>query len=138
MHDFDEARLARYEEDRKFKLGGEIFTHRPAVRPELMAAYEDLGTTATAHEALQVLDDLIVAWIDPTDDPDAVERYHALRAREEDPIGGSDLSQLVSWLYRQSTRRPTSAPTSSEDGRVTTGTNSTDGSSAEPAVASEG
>lgn len=137
MHDFDPDREKRYEEDRQFKIGGEVFTHRPTVRPERMAAYEDMGAEATATNAVEIIDALILAWIDTTDDPTAHDRYRALREREEDPIGGGDLSDVVKWLYRQSTRRPTRAPVSSEDGRETTGTPSTPISSTAPDAASE-
>jgi hypothetical protein len=136
MHDFDIDREARYQEDRKFKLGGEIFTHRPGIRPELMADWEGISATTSAQEAIEITDRLVIAWIDPTDDPTAVERYKTLRQREEDPISGGDLSTLIFWLYRQSTRRPTEQSTSSDNGHETTGTTSTATSSSEPEPAS--
>lgn len=138
MHDFDPARAERYHEDRQFKLGGEIFTYRPGVKPEKMAAYEDLDLTATAEETLRVVDDLIVSWLDTNDDPTAVERWRAIREREDDPITGKDISDLAVWLYAQTTRRPTQQPSPSGDGSETTGTTSTDGSSPEPVAASTG
>lgn len=138
MHDFDEERLAKYQEDRSFKLGGETFTHRPTVRPELMAAWEDIANETSATEAVEIMDRLIYAWLDTDADPTVVERFKALRLREEDPIGGGDLSKLVTWLYRQSTRRPTTPPESSSDGSGSNGTTSTEISSTEPAAASTG
>lgn len=137
MHDFDIDRAARYEEDRTFKIGGETFTHRPTVRPERMAAYEEMPLDITATEATKLTDDLIVAWLDTTNDPDAVDRYRKLREREDDPIGGGDLSDIIRWLYRQSTRRPTQSPAPSSDGSGATGTTSTETSSSEPAGGSK-
>jgi hypothetical protein len=135
VHDFDEAREARYHADRQFRIGGEVFTHRPTIRPEHMARYEDMGKDTSATEAMEIIDALIIAWIDTSDDPDAHDRYRALRLREDDPIGGGDLSDVVRWLYRQSTRRPTQEPDLSSDGRESTGTISKETSSTEPAVA---
>lgn len=135
MHDFDEERLVKYQEDRKFKLGGEEFTHRPTVRPELMAEWEDITNETTAKEALVLTDRLILAWLDTDADPTAVKRFKALRERETDPIGGGDLSKLVTWLYRQSTRRPTTTPEPSSAGSGSTGTTVTGISSTEPAAA---
>ena len=137
MQDFDIERAKRYEADRRFKIGGEVFVHKPTVRPDLMIAYEDMARDASAKEALEIMDDLVIGWLDTTDDPDAVERYRELRLRDEDPIGGGDLSDLVKWLYQNSARRPTTASTSSDDGRKITGTSSTDGSSPEQDEASK-
>lgn len=136
MQDFDIDRQARWHADRQFKLGGEVFTHRPGVRPELMAEWEGIDASTSAVEALAITDRLIKAWIDTTDDSTAVKRFEALRQREEDPISGGDLSTLIFWLYRQSTRRPTEPSTSSDNGHGTTGESSTEISSTEPAVAS--
>lgn len=137
MQDFDIERAKRYEADRRFKIGGEVFVHKPTVRPDLMIAYEDMARDASAKEALDILDDLVIGWLDTTEDPGAVERYRELRLRDEDPIGGGDLSDLVKWLYQNSARRPTTASTSSDDGRKITGTSSTDGSSPEQDEASK-
>jgi len=137
LQDFDIERAKRYEADRRFKIGGEVFVHKPTVRPDLMIAYEDMARDASAKEALEIMDDLVIGWLDTTDDPDAVERYRELRLRDEDPIGGGDLSDLVKWLYQNSARRPTTASTSSDDGRKITGTSSTDGSSPEQDEASK-
>lgn len=131
MHDFDVDRAAKYEQDRSFKIGGEKFIHRPSVRPELMADWEDISTTTPAREVLAITDALIVAWLDTDADPTGPDRYKALRQRDSDPIGGGDLSALVTWLYRQSTRRPTVPPSPSSDGSGATGTTSTATSSTE-------
>jgi len=138
MYDFDEDRSARFEADRRFKIGGEVFQHRPGVRPETMAAWEEIGRETSASEAIKITDALMLAWIDTTADPTAHDRYKALRERENDPISGSDLSHVIMWLYRQSSRRPTVAPASSSDGRETTGTTSTETSSTEQAEESAG
>ena len=137
MQDFDIERAKRWEEDRRFKIGGEVFTHKPTVRPELMTAYEDMAGSATGTEALAIMDALIVGWLDTTEDPEALDRFRALREREDDPLGGGDLSDIVKWLYQNSARRPTTASTSSDAGRTTTGTTSTDGSSPEQDEASQ-
>lgn len=133
MHDFDEHRHAKLNEDRRFKIGGEVFTHRPGIRPERMIAWESINAETSAVEALEITDGLIIAWLDTDADPSQEERYRKLREREEDPLSGGDLNSVIMWLYRQSTRRPTGAPTSSSDGRGSTGTESTATSSTAPA-----
>lgn len=133
MHDFDLERQERYTADREFKLGGEIFIRKPAVRPEVMIAYEDMSMEASAAESLAVVDKTILSFIEDTNDAHA--RYQALRERDEDPVSIRDLNQLVVWLISESTKRPTSALLLSEPGRAPTGTNSTATSSTEPAAA---
>lgn len=136
MHDFDIDRAHRFEGDMKFKIGGEVFAHRPAVRPEVQQAWEEIDKNTTGAEALEITDNLIVAWLDTDQDPTAETRWRELRARETDPISQRDLTSLIVWLYSQSTRRPTEPLSSSEGGRGATGTSLTATSSTERAEAS--
>jgi hypothetical protein len=132
MHDFDRDREQRHSADRQFKIGGEVFTRRPAVRPEAMTAYEDLTPGASASEAVEVIDNLILAFLEPSDH----ERYRALREREEDPLNVTDLNDLVRWLIIETTRRPTQQPSPSTAGSEPTGIRSMENSSSEQDAAS--
>ena len=134
MRDFDLERRERYEVDRTFRIGGETFVRKPAVRPEVMLAYEDMSMEATAADSLEVVDQTILSFIEDTDG--AHDRYRALRERDEDPVSIRDLNGLVVWLIAESTKRPTSALSLSEPGREPTGTTSKETSSTEPAEAS--
>ena len=128
MKDFDEARRARAERDRSFKLGGETFVMKTGVRPETLTEYSNLQADAPAEEALKVIDDLIVSLIEDTDD--AAERYRAVRANDNDPVTLEDLQALVEWLVEEQTnRRPTRPLSPSSSDSVRTGIPSTDVSS---------
>ena len=133
-HDFDIARRERAEEDREFTLGGETFVRKPAVRPEVMIAYEDMTVEHSAAESLKVIDTLILAFLEDVDD--AHDRYRALRARDDDAVNVRDLNEVIRWLIMESTKRPTSALSLSTGGRAENGTPSTAISSIGPAKAS--
>jgi hypothetical protein len=136
LHDFDIDRQYRHEGDRQFKLGGEVFTHRGGIRPEVQQQWEEMPAETPGSEALKITDALIVAWLDTDADPTGPERFRKLRERESDPITGRDINNLIVWLYTQSTRRPTEPLSSSEDGRGETTPTSTATSSTEPVEAS--
>lgn len=127
MKNFDEARQARFDQDRDFQIGGQVFRARASVRPELLAPYESLDENTSASDALVIIDDLLVAMIEPNDDAHA--RYRTLREREEDAVGMEDLQELVKWLMEVQTGRPTEQPGGSSAGPGTPGTTSTGTSS---------
>jgi hypothetical protein len=140
MKDFDAERRQRDEEgrdDRTFTIGGETFVVKPEVRPEALADYEQMTGSESAHEALRVIDDLVVSFLDDTDD-DPEGRYRAVRARTEDPIGMATLESLVEWLVETQTNRPTGRPGSSGTGPQRTKGGSTDGSSSPVSLAATG
>lgn len=128
MHNFDPERKERQTTDRDFILGGMEFRRRASVRPEVMIEFEDLPRGAGAAKSLQVMDNLIIDYLEP----EYHDAYRELRQREEDAVNARDLAEVVNWLIGGSTGRPTGAPSHSTGGRATTGTDSTEGSSTEP------
>lgn len=131
MKDFDPDRQARQqdEETRTFKLGGETFVLRAAIRPDVLAGYDDLDDDTTTAETLRILDDLILSLIEKDGGgAKAQDRYLALRKREDDPIELTDILDVVNWCVEVYTARPTGKPSDSVTGRNGTGTPSTDDS----------
>lgn len=163
MKDFDverEAELRADVRDRTFKIGGETFAYKAAVRPDILSEWDQVRPPALAadgktllrnedgsvvdagtpsSEVLAIEDRLIgmfLAPVDEFDDPHA--RWAALRAREDDPIRGKDMLELIKWLVGEQVGRPTEAPSPSGDGRAANGTGSTPISSTPPVAASTG
>ena len=121
MKNFDDDRAARAAADRSFQIGGETFVMKVGVRPEVLADYEKLGSNDSAVESLKVIDTLILDFVET--DGDAVDRYHAIRARDDDPITLRDMTDLVDWLVKEQTgRTPTLPPSPSAPGRKRTAT----------------
>lgn len=132
MKDFDPDRIGRQadEDTRTFKLGGETFVIRAAIRPDVLAGYDDIGDDTSTVETLRILDDLLVNLIEPDfgnngGGIDATDRYLALRERTEDPIELTDILDVVNWVVEVYTARPTGKPSDSGTGRSGTGTPST-------------
>lgn len=105
MKDFDEARAARKDKDRAFRLGGEVFFMKAGVKPEVFAAYDDVNEETTALEALATIDGIVLDMIESRDD--AAARYRKVREQEDDPVNLADLTALVEWLIEEQTGRPT-------------------------------
>jgi hypothetical protein len=152
VKDFDVERKTREEEGRDartFRLGGETFVVKAAIRPEALTEYENLTGDASASDTLGIIDRLILAFIEPgdlVDDPHIGEQtpdddgtpamigerhlaYRQVRERDADPLGLPDLESLVEWLIETQTERPTGPPSSSGASRRATGNGSTDASS---------
>jgi hypothetical protein len=131
LKDFDDARRVREQEtrdERAFTLGGETFYARMTVRPEAYMRWDSLDVeAATPTEILAVADETIVAMIENVDR--ASERYYAVRASEDDPVGMKDLTDLIQWLVEVQTGRPTEQPPVSSGSPESDGPTSTDGSS---------
>lgn len=127
MKDFDAKRKARMDRDRSFKIGGEEFTMRAGLRPEVLIPWEQLTEETSAAEVLQILDSIVLDFLEPYGD--SHDRYRALRERVEEPITLQDLQELVEWLIAEQTGRPTGQPSSSTPSAVPPGTGSTEGSS---------
>jgi len=120
VKDFDEARRRRAEQDREFTIGGERFVMRAGVRPEVLAPYEGLTADTSPTESLQIIDELVMAFVEPTDD--AARRWVRLRERDDDPVTLQDLTELVQWLVEGQTGRPTVPPSPSTRSSEISGT----------------
>lgn len=123
--DFDAERRERDRTDRRptFRLGGTVFTMRTSVKPEVIAAAEEIDEAMSTRETLATLDDVVTAFIDPKGG--AHKKYREIRAREDDPVTFQDIGELVRWLVEQYANRPTAPSSSSAAGRKRTGTTST-------------
>lgn len=140
--DFDEDRAERLARPRTFKMGGEIFTIKTAMRPETFADYTEdyyrvtFDPKVRGREVVKVFDETIERFLDSADD--SPERWRALRERhndkpesgEEADVTSGDMHEILMWVFElQTNRRPTRAPSSSGNGRETTGRRSTERSS---------
>lgn len=134
MKNFDDKRRIRLEADRQFTIGGETFTQKTGLRPEVLLPWENIGADTPASEVLATIDQLVHDFIEPADDAHA--RWDALRKRDDDPVTLQDLQELVEWLIEEQTGRPTSPPSASTPSAPTQPTGSTEGSSSPPAEAS--
>lgn len=132
VKNFDELRATRVERDRKFQIGGETFTRRPAVRPEALAKWEHIGkhgSEMTSEEVLADMDETICNLIEPGASSRDHKRWHKLRERDDDPITGDDMISLITWIVEDMTDRPTVPSGTSSDEPERTGASSTDDSS---------
>lgn len=129
MKDFDKERKARQwpAAERTFLLGGETFVAKTGIHPSQFAGYDNIETAEGVKETLAIVDDLILAMIEPDDDSHG--RYLQIRANMDDPITVEDLLELVKWLVEIQTGRPTGPPSASAPGQASTGTVSTAASS---------
>ncbi len=118
VKNFDEARRAKHkaEGERTFVLGDETFVLRPAIHPSILERYDDLDNDTPVKETMEIVDDLIVALIEPRDG--AEDRYRAVRANQDDPISVEDLQDLIRWMMEIQTGRPTGPPGDSSPGET--------------------
>lgn len=129
---FDDARRKREQqtrEEREFVLGGETFYAKMAVRPEVLARWNDISEDMDLKQVLTITDEVILALLESVDN--TFERYTAVRANEEDPIPLSDLLEVAQWLVEVQTGRPIEPPSvsgGSAPSELPTGTPSTDDS----------
>ena len=113
--------------DREVILGGEVLLFKVNVpygifiELQEMREAEPLSTFARAEE-------IIFSLVDG--DEDALTRA---RANLRSTLTAGDLIELLNTLIEDNSGRPTQAPSSSENGRTETGTDSTDTSSSTPA-----
>ena len=137
---FDEEREQRKLRPTTFQIGGETFTFLIGLRPEAFSEkiqeYADSldNDTLTGLERLAIVDRAIENFLATDDDR---ERWKMVRAREEDAVTSGDMRRVLLWLIEQQTDLPTTAPSSSGNGRETTGTSSTARSSSRQAASAD-
>lgn len=134
MKNFDEARAERAERDRSFAIGGETFTYRASVAPEALLAWNEAAggeVEVGEREWLKLFDETISAFLEPGQD----EKWAEVRAPErDDPISIEDMTELVRWLFSETTHRPTGQSSGSSDSADDSGTSSKESSSSLAAV----
>lgn len=126
MKDFDQDRGEPLNEDeRTFRLRGQVFTLKPRVRPEVLIPASLVTTASSIGEDVANIDEMLKAFLNGDD----AARYEELRAREDDPIEYRELLAIVRWAVEVSTGRPTEQPAPSGSGAGESGTGSTAASS---------
>lgn len=122
--DFDAER--REKPTKEFVLGGETFTLRRTIRPEVMTDFEDLDPTTPAVETMKIVDRLIQAFILP----EQADTWDRVRASDdpENAVGLDDLMDVTKWCIGEVTGRNPTQPSSSISPPGEAGTPSTDDS----------
>lgn len=124
------SRAERAKAERSFIIGGETFHHRIGVPPEVLQPW--LEADEFSSDWLTILDETIVAMLEPGEE-DLWKKVRDPNAAN--PLTQIDLTALIRWLIEVTAGRPTGPPSNSSDGRPSTETRSTDGSSSPvPAV----
>jgi hypothetical protein len=124
VRDFDQEYAQRPLE--QFRAGGEQFSIRLSVRPEVLLSWAEFDEeSADAMETLAVVDKLMTQLLVPED----AEKWAAVRAKEGDgEVGLAMMVEILQYAIAAVSGRPTSALSSSGPGRSDTGTPSTDDS----------
>jgi hypothetical protein len=108
-------------EDLEFIVGGETFKMK-YVRPEVLASWEDEPVSDKSENALKQMDERIKMFLDNSNG--ALERWDALRAREENPIAMGQINDILLWMVEVQSGRPTIPPSPSATGRGKTAASS--------------
>ena len=114
MKNFDEMLPT----DRELTVGGEQF-HWRDVRPEVLTSFEPSRNGDTPDDdnaAWRLMDDQILLFLAT----DEVDKWRALRTRDENPVTIAQLNAILLWLMEEQTGRPTQAPSPSASGRTPT------------------
>jgi len=141
---FNEELEERNSRPNTFQVRDEVFAFRRSLSPEafsdLIQEYADSldNLELKGLERTAIIDRTIINFlVNPEEDG---QRWRAVRAVEEDAVTAGDMQKILLWLIEAQTDRPTTAPSSSGNGRETTGEKSTARSSsrAVASVVSEG
>lgn len=119
MQDFDTARDLRLQQDRTFRLGGQTFTHRPSVAPEVIASWEDAQTQGVSAAEMVVLVDKVIGQIL---EPGQEELWRQVRDPDvANPVSTGDMAQVMEWLVERVSGHPSepSSASSSTAGSTT-------------------
>jgi len=141
VKDFDQKRNARALKDRTFKLNGIEFEYRPAVAPESLIEWSRMvggehveraadGTilmdgsgqpisSLSESQALEIYNTTILQFLSPGQET----KWEAARdPNAENPVNLTDLTDLITWLFEETSGRPT-GPSSSSSGSSSGGPN---------------
>lgn len=117
--DLDEVRGAA-DDDRQFKLAGQVFTIRRKVRPEVLAMLEHVGDGTGTQDTIDRLDELVRRVLVKRDVP----RWQATREEDdedgENTISLHDLNTVIQWSIERLVARPLEQPSSSTPSPVST------------------
>jgi hypothetical protein len=110
------------QQDLDFQIGGETF-HMKTVRPEVLASWEDAPIPENSADALKVLDERLLIFLDNGNGQH--ERWKALREREDNALSMGQLRAVLEWMVEVQSTLPTEPPSPSARGRGKTATSST-------------
>lgn len=124
--DFDKERSANLtpESERQCVIGGETFTIRAKVRPEVLAPYlgmiGGLASDMSEDEAITLLDTLMGNLVVPGE----AEKWARVRENSdpEQALSVDDMQAVIQWAIQVATGRPTEPSSPSVDGSAMTGT----------------
>jgi hypothetical protein len=144
MRDFDKERedtlAGMTAEDRQFRLRGQVFEVAAGVRPEVIAAWDDLTPgqlvpdddgapgdvrPMTSVEFIAGIDECLCSFLASDDDR---ERWRELRAAVDDPITQHELRSVMQFAIEVVSGRPLERQSPSSGSLAPTGTFSTVGS----------
>jgi hypothetical protein len=106
--------------DRQFKLGGQVYTIRRKVRPEVLSMLEHVGDGDTTQDTVDRLDSLIRAVLVKSDVPRWTQAREYDDEDGEQTIGLDDLNRVIQWSIERLVSRPLGQPASSGDSPSTT------------------
>lgn len=121
--DFNEARRARAESERRFILGPYTFKRRSTIPPEVIVRYSEAGNGD--RNALEIFEQAFIELVEPkalvtgTDELiDTADAWQRMRFQgdEYDVVSFEDLRDMTDWLVEGVIERPTGLPSVSPDG----------------------
>lgn len=122
MKDFDLDRAIRETADRSFRLGGETFTFRPYVHPNVMIRFQESFGQGDAT-FLERLDEIMTKDLL---DPGQESKWKKIRSDKLDkPVSSFDLVAVYNYIIGEATGRPTVQSSDSSATPSPTGTDST-------------
>lgn len=134
-NNFDTKRRERLQRDRTFIVGGETFEYRPAVAPEAILRWSKMTggdyvlrdeegaprldsrgdpiSVLSEEDAIGIFDETILAFLEPGQD----EKWRKVRGADvQNPLNVGDMTEIVHWLFREQSGRPTGPSSASTPG----------------------
>lgn len=133
---FDEGRQERLARQRSFTIGGETFTYKASVAPEVYLDWSKMvggeyGDELTEVKSIEIFDATIVGFLEPGQE----EKWQKVRAIDaEFPLTLADMKDVVRYLFEENSGRPT-GPSSDSSGGSRTAQTATTSKADEPSPA---
>ena len=123
-------------EPSQFTIGGETYTLRRRIRPEVLIQWDDFDATIETAEMITLIDTMMCRMLIPTDGDRWLE-HRQVDDESDRVLSIGDLLELMPWIVEQVTGRPSESPSSSPELSSVDGTTSTVDSRGEPDAGSE-
>lgn len=134
-NNFDTKRRERLQRDRTFIVGGETFEYKPSVAPEAILRWSKMTggdyvlrdedgvprldskgdpiSTLSEEDAIAIFDETILAFLETGQ----TEKWRKVRAADvQNPLNVADMTEIVHWLFKEQSGRPTGQPSDSSSG----------------------